>query len=169
MRGYQRRIWLREIKAIRAVTGAGISFPKVPGPCPPVNPEKRYKPAFSRRHEPEVCKNLVPLMTEGAGKAGCPKHPQPVRIGSKHTVVTTSTPEITRLSPRDGFTGFLRALPGDEFLLSPSSRGLTALREARSGSQNLHGLDISNGCQDHTTSPYAATSTNVPTGHVQHA
>src|SRR6476620_943620 len=27
----------------------------------------------------------------------------------------------------DGFNGFLRALPGDEFLLSPSSRGLTVL------------------------------------------
>ena len=37
-------------------------------------------------------------------------------IGSKHTVVTTSTPEITRLSPRNGFNGFLRALLGDEFL-----------------------------------------------------
>jgi hypothetical protein len=36
--------------------------------------------------------------------------------GSKHTVVTTGTPEITRLSPRNGFNGFLRALPGDEFL-----------------------------------------------------
>jgi hypothetical protein len=33
-----------------------------------------------------------------------------------HTVVTTVAPEITRLSPRNGFNGFLRALPGDEFL-----------------------------------------------------
>src|SRR6202011_3471545 len=59
----------------------------------------------------------VPLQTEGAGKAGCPEHPQPVCIGSKHTVVTTVAPEITRLSPRNGFNGFLRALLGDEFLL----------------------------------------------------
>jgi hypothetical protein len=56
------------------------------------------------------------LREEGAGKAGRPEHPQPVCIGSKHTVVTTSTPEDTRLSPRNGFNGFLRALPGDEFL-----------------------------------------------------
>jgi hypothetical protein len=56
-------------------------------------------------------------MTEGTGKAGCPKHPQPVCIGSKHTVVTTVAPEITRLSPRNGFNGFLRDLLGDEFLL----------------------------------------------------
>jgi hypothetical protein len=60
--------------------------------------------------------NVVPRKTEGAGKAGCPEHPQPVCIGSKHTVVTTVAPEITRLSPRNGFNGFLRALPGDEFL-----------------------------------------------------
>jgi hypothetical protein len=39
-----------------------------------------------------------------------------VCIGSRHTVVTTSIPEITRLSPRNGFNGFLRALLGDEFL-----------------------------------------------------
>jgi hypothetical protein len=31
---------------------------------------------------------------------------------------------IIRHSPRNGFNGFLRALPGDEFLLPPSSRGL---------------------------------------------
>ena len=57
-----------------------------------------------------VLHEVVPRKTEGAGKAGCPEHPQPVCIGSKHTVVTTSTPEITRLSPRNGFNGFLRAL-----------------------------------------------------------
>jgi hypothetical protein len=68
---------------------------------------------------PSFTKIFRPI--EGAGKAGCPLHPQPVCIGSKHTVVTTGTPEITRLSPRNGFNGFLRALPGDEFLLSPSS------------------------------------------------
>src|SRR6266576_6111002 len=56
-----------------------------------------------------VVKTIRP-QAEGAGKAGCPEHPQPVCIGSKHTVVTTSTPEITRLSPRNGFNGFLRAL-----------------------------------------------------------
>jgi hypothetical protein len=30
---------------------------------------------------------------EGVGNAGCPLHPQPVCIGSKHTVVTAGTPE----------------------------------------------------------------------------
>src|ERR1700716_2036436 len=46
-----------------------------------------------------------------------------------HTsVVTTVTPEITRHSLRNGFNGVFRALPGDEFVLSPSSadEGLSA-------------------------------------------
>jgi hypothetical protein len=69
---------------------------------------------------PSLAEIIRPKDREGAGKAGCPEHPQPVCIGSKHTVVTTVAPEITRLSPRNGFNGFLRDLPGDEFLLSPS-------------------------------------------------
>ena len=72
--------------------------------------------AFSRRDLPELCKNIVPHLKREQGKPGARSTPQPVCIGSKHTVVTTSTPEITRLSPRNGFNGFLRALLGDEFL-----------------------------------------------------
>ena len=40
---------------------------------------------------------------------------------SEHTsVVTTGTPEITRHSRTQWFYGLFRALPGDEFVLSPS-------------------------------------------------
>ena len=52
----------------------------------------------------------------------------------------------TRHSPRDGFNGFLRALPGDRALLSPSS-----LR-----SLLLKNLTPASGRQDHTTSPSAS-------------
>jgi hypothetical protein len=90
---------------------------------------RRYESEISPRVAPELCQELVPLMTEGAGKAGCPEHPQSVCIGSKHTVVTTSIPEITRLSPRNGFNGFLRALPGDEFLFVTVVSGLMANRD----------------------------------------
>jgi hypothetical protein len=55
------------------------------------------------------------------GNAGCPMHPQPLCIGSKHRVVTTVAPESPGIPARNGFNGFLRALPGDEFVLSPSS------------------------------------------------
>src|SRR5437667_12558130 len=58
-------------------------------------------------------------------------HPKPrVRNKTKHTsIVTTVTPEIIRHSPRNGFNGFLRALPGDQTCLTvicASSRRLDA-------------------------------------------
>src|SRR5436189_5574663 len=72
--------------------------------------------------------------------------PQPrVRNKIKHTsIVTTVTPEITRHSPRNGFNGFLRGLPGDQACLTPSSALLLADLTPASGRQN------------HTTSPSAS-------------
>jgi hypothetical protein len=62
----------------------------------------------------------------------------------KHTsVVTTVTPEITRHSPRNGFNGFLRALPGDR-LVDTVAGGVASAN-----------LTPAPGCQDHTTSPSA--------------
>ena len=52
----------------------------------------------------------------------------------------------TRHSPRNGFNGFLRALPGDRALLSPSS------------ADNSANLTPASGRQDHTTSPSASAS-----------
>jgi hypothetical protein len=65
--------------------------------------------------------NLSPK--EGVGNAGCPWHPQPrVRFALvKSTRVTTSTPESPDIPARNGFNGFLRALPGDWACLPPSS------------------------------------------------
>ena len=48
------------------------------------------------------------------------------------------------------------ALSGDEFLLPPSPGGLKACRNPV-GSTRLRQLDTSNGCQDHTALPYAAS------------
>src|ERR1700682_262727 len=80
------------------------------------------KHAFSSRgvKRPSRSRNIRPGKSEGEGKAGCPLHPQTVCIGSKHTVVTTGTPEQPAF-PAQWFYGLLRALPGDEFVLSPSS------------------------------------------------
>src|ERR1700692_159376 len=50
----------------------------------------------------------------------------------------------TRHSPRNGFNGFLRALPGDRALLPPSS------------AENSANLTPASGRQDHTTSPSAS-------------
>jgi hypothetical protein len=51
-------------------------------------------------------------ISEGAGNAGRSMRPQPRVQMKKHTsIVTTVTPEITRHSPRNGFTAY--------FVLSP--------------------------------------------------
>jgi hypothetical protein len=55
--------------------------------------------------------------------------------------------------------------PATNSLLSPSPSGLTATSPGRAGFASAQ-LGISNGCQDHTTSPYAATSTNASASHV---
>src|SRR3979409_2526244 len=51
---------------------------------------------------------------------------------------------FTRHSLRNGFNGFLRALPGDRACLPPSSADCSA------------DLTPASGCQDHTTSPSAS-------------
>src|SRR6266700_2678044 len=49
----------------------------------------------------------------------------------------------------------IRDLPGDEFLLPPSPRGLDDISYPGWADDASARLDISNGCQDHTISPYA--------------
>src|ERR1700690_3244767 len=66
-------------------------------------------------------------------------------IAIERTRVSQVTPEIARHSPRNGFNGFLRALPGDRAFLPPSP-----LR-----SLLLKNLTPASGRQDHTTSPSA--------------
>ena len=61
-------------------------------------------------------------LSEGVGNAGCPLHPQPrvQCVGSTRV----SSPQVTGtpgIPARNGFNGLCRALPGDEFVLSPSS------------------------------------------------
>src|SRR4029077_17335196 len=76
---------------------------------------------------------------------------------------TTSPPEHPAFPHANGFNGFLRALHGDEFLFVTVVGGLKGCLSPV-GPTCLRRLDISNGCQDHTTSPYAATSAKVFNG-----
>ena len=59
--------------------------------------------------------------------------------------------------PAQWLYGLLRALPGDEFLFVTVASGLRFVLSPV-GPTRLRWLDISHGCQDHTTSPYAAPS-----------
>src|SRR5438045_8701971 len=84
--------------------------------------------------------------SEGAGNAGRSMHPQP-RMQNKKAYEHSHHGHtgFTRHSPRNGFNGFLRALPGDRAFLSPSS--------AETSSANLTPASRR---QDHTTSPSAS-------------
>src|ERR1700704_1063865 len=97
----------------------------------------------SPRHAPEALLKLPPI--EGVGNAGCPLHPQP-RVHFvlvERTRVTTSTPESPGIPARNGFNGFLRALPGDRALLPPSSADMFCLSPV--GPTRLRELDASVG------------------------
>src|SRR6266852_2001577 len=111
----------------------------------------------SRRHAPEPLMNLSPK--EGVGNAGCPLHPRPRvhLVLVERTRATTSTPESPGHPARNGFNAFLRALPGDRAVLPPSSADMFL---SKPGWADLHSANLTpaSGRQDHTTSPYAATS-----------
>jgi hypothetical protein len=72
-------------------------------------------------HYARVMPKSLALKTEGVGNAGCPLHPQPPVQQKSTGVEATGTPESPGIPARNGFNGFLRALPGDRALLSPSS------------------------------------------------
>ena len=113
--------------------------------------------ATPRRDAPGSCIYLPPK--EGVGNAGCPLHPRPrVRlVVMESTRVTTSTPESPGIPARNGFTAY--------FVLSPVT-GLFCHRRLRTDVVSAPGradpisatLTPASGRQDHTTSPYVATS-----------
>jgi hypothetical protein len=84
-------------------------------------PNFGYGFATSRRHAPEALMNLLP--NRGRGECRMPNAPAVscAMIVVECTRVTTSTPESPGIPARNGFNGFLRALPGDRALLPPSS------------------------------------------------
>src|SRR6266481_1454110 len=111
------------------MTSVDISTPDIRSPTP--------------RHAPEPLINLSPL--EGVGNAGCPLHPQPRvhLVVVERTRVTTSTPESPDVPARNGFNGFLRALPGDRALLPPSPADMSCLSPV--GPTRIRELDASVG------------------------
>jgi hypothetical protein len=62
------------------------------------------------------------LNLRGRGECRVPAAPAASRAKQKaHEQVTTGPPETPGIPARNGFNGLFRALPGDEFVLSPSS------------------------------------------------
>src|SRR6266478_6517403 len=67
----------------------------------------RYDSAFPRRDASEFCKNRSPRNQRAQGMPGAQCTRSLACEIKKHTsVVTTVTPEITRHSPRNGFTAY---------------------------------------------------------------
>ena len=100
--------------------------------------------------------NPCPSKREGAGNAGCALHPRSrvQKCAKKRTRAYRYSGDIPAF-PAQWLYGLYRALPGDEFVLSPS---LADQRLMKLGwlTSNLRQLDTSNGCQDHTVLPYAS-------------
>ncbi len=81
-----------------------------------------YTAAFSRRDAPEVLQIVSPYELEGAGKAGCALHPRSrVQFVRRRRTRAYRFSGNTPAFPVQWFYGLYRALPGDEFVLSPSS------------------------------------------------
>jgi hypothetical protein len=116
-----------------------------------------YDSAIPRRDAPERCTKRFAQRREGAEKAGCPLHQKPrVQMVSKaHERRHHRSTGLTRPSLRNGFNGFLRALPGDRALLSPSSRGLRFCPRPIGPTKPPQDLTPASRRQNHTTSPSA--------------
>src|SRR6202795_3233566 len=79
--------------------------------------------------------NHSPQKEEGEGNAGCALHPRSrVQNCAKETHTSIQVSGGTSASPAQWLYGLCRALPGDEFVLSPSSADERSFR-IRSGSK----------------------------------
>src|SRR3981189_2797184 len=138
-------------------SSAKTRFALLPGHDEYRHLDSRRTFTLSPRHAPEALMNLPPK--EGVGNAGCPLHPRPRvhLVVVERTRVTTSTPESPGIPARNGFNGFLRALPGDRALLPPSSADMVLSKPGRADLPSAN-LTPASGRQDHTTSPSATTS-----------
>src|ERR1700681_4248607 len=113
--------------------------------------------ATSPREAPESLMNLSP--ERGRGERRMPLAPAAscALVVVERTRATTSTPESPGVPARNGFNGFLRALPGDRACLPPSSADMF-LSKPGWADLNSANLTPASGRQDHTTSPYATSS-----------
>jgi len=112
----------------------------------------RYTSALSRRDAPEFFARTFTQKTRAQGKPGAQRAPAASRAKmEKHTSVVTTGSPAARPSLRNGFNGFLRALPGDRAFLPPSPPRSLLLKN----------LTPASGRQDHTTSPYARPASFV--------
>jgi hypothetical protein len=114
----------------------------------------RQAPTLSRRDASELYRTLSLEKTEGAGKAGCPLHPQPrVQCVGSTRVSSPQVHRNNRPSLRNGFNGLFRAPRRRIRLVTViSGYGLSKPGRADFASANL---TPATGGQDHTALPSA--------------
>src|SRR5215216_6528773 len=100
------------------------------------------------------CASTIAVLKAGRRESRVPMTPAVVRTGC--TRRTAGAPEHPAF-PAQWFYGLCRDLLGAEFLWRPSLTDWRSI-EVPVGPDNLHQLDTSNGCQDHTVLPSAASS-----------
>jgi hypothetical protein len=115
--------------------------------------------SIPRRGTPGLCMKFVSPETEGVGNAGCPWHPRPRvhLVVAERTRATTSTPDSPDVPARNGFNGFLRALPVTGLVCHRRPR-INVVPKPGWADMTSADLTPASGRQDHTTSPYATTS-----------
>jgi hypothetical protein len=104
-------------------------------------------------HPREFCQQVSPQKREGAGNAGRRSARSRAWCVVSTRVSHRGHTGNARHSPRNGFNGFLRALPGDRALLSPSPARRVRPLGLTSPFANLTPASRR---QDHTTSPSAS-------------
>jgi hypothetical protein len=143
--GRGRRVAPGEGDSQRASPAEGAPHPN-PLPVRTGRGRNKHTFAFSRRNPPEFCQELPALhqRAQGMPGAGAPAAARVLVVSTR--VSHHGHTGNTRHSPRNGFNGLLRALPGDRALLPPSPLRNLLLRN----------LMPASGHQDHTTSPSAS-------------
>jgi hypothetical protein len=112
--------------------------------------------ATSPRHAPEVLMKSPPKRGRGERRVPAAPAASCALVGVESTRVTTSTPESPDVPARNGFTAYFALSPVTGLFATVAREyGLPAPGRADRTSANL---TPASGRQDHTTSPYAATS-----------
>src|SRR5437660_617270 len=85
---------------------------------------REHTSASSRRNAPELCKSVAPKK-RGRRKRAAPDGTRSPCAGNAHG--GPQAPRHARRFLRNGFNGFLRALPGDEFLFVTVTERMSGL------------------------------------------
>jgi hypothetical protein len=120
----------------------------------------RFDTDMRPRSRGMICPRLDPESPPGRGSRECRMHAAPAVSCAMGRWKRTRAYRFSGGNPAfpaQWLYGLLRALPGDEFLFVTVTSGLRFVLSPV-GPTRLRWLDISHGCQNHTTSPYAAPS-----------